>query len=32
MNNYKKELHVRPENESKYQGIDIIEITFSDIN
>ena len=30
MNNYKKELHVRPENEPKYQGIGIIQITFSD--
>ena len=32
MNNYKKELHVRPENEPKYQGIGIIQITFSDTN
>lgn len=32
MNNYKKELHVRPENEPEYQGIGIIQITFSDIN
>lgn len=32
MNNYKKELYVRPENENKYQGISIIQITFSDIN
>ena len=32
MNNHRKELYARPENQSKYQRVSIIHITFSDIN